>query len=150
MSTGASGRLIHPRRDSINALTWSGSLQLRAQRMKPSGFASRKNAFSSSESVSPAHPKIAGAMPACASAIHANHWGDMSTRTTASLNAGCDVVLHCNGNRMEMESILMVCGVLRSETIQRLHRVESSRLTASMLDLTEAEAQLKQLLESNA
>ena len=74
--------------------------------------------------------------------------GDMSARTTASLNAGCDLVLHCNGKRAEMESIMKVCGMLSPETIQRLQRAEQFRKTPVILDPAEAETQLKQLMGS--
>ncbi len=74
--------------------------------------------------------------------------GDMKTRTTASLDAGCDLVLHCNGKRAEMESIMKVCGVLRSATVQRLRQAEQSRKTPVMIDPAEAEAHLNQLMDS--
>lgn len=32
--------------------------------------------------------------------------GDFGSRTRASLAAGCDLVLHCNGNRQEMDAIM--------------------------------------------
>ena len=73
--------------------------------------------------------------------------GDMIERTMASLEAGCDIALHCNGDRSEMEAIMNACGVVTPETAQRLHRAESYRTRALPLDLTEAEAQLKQLME---
>ena len=73
--------------------------------------------------------------------------GTMSERTTASLDAGCDIALHCNGERPEMEAIMNVCGEMSLETIQRLQYAESFRKTATPLDLNDAEAKLKQLME---
>jgi beta-N-acetylhexosaminidase len=35
--------------------------------------------------------------------------GPMTQRAEKSLEAGCDVVLHCNGNRAEMEAVVAAC-----------------------------------------
>src|SRR3984957_17224813 len=57
ISTGASPRPTQWRKSGISARTCSGSRQLRWNRIKPSGLASRKNARSSALSVSPAQLK---------------------------------------------------------------------------------------------
>ncbi|MGY8991715.1 MAG: beta-N-acetylhexosaminidase [Rhodospirillales bacterium] len=74
--------------------------------------------------------------------------GDMRERTTASLDAGCDIALHCNGERPEMEAIINACGKMRPETTQRLQYAESFRKAAAPLDLKDAEAKLKQLMKA--
>ncbi|MEI7932263.1 MAG: glycoside hydrolase family 3 N-terminal domain-containing protein, partial [Alphaproteobacteria bacterium] len=38
--------------------------------------------------------------------------GSFEDRTKAALNAGCDVVLHCNGDMSEMKAIVRETGVL--------------------------------------
>jgi beta-N-acetylhexosaminidase len=72
----------------------------------------------------------------------------MRERTTASLDAGCDIALHCNGERPEMEAIINACGKMRPETTQRLQYAESFRKAAAPLDLKDAEAKLKQLMKA--
>src|SRR5580658_713402 len=59
MRTGASPRPIASRIAATRPRTWSGDWQLRWNRMKPSGSASRKNSRSSRVSDGPAQPKIA-------------------------------------------------------------------------------------------
>lgn len=45
--------------------------------------------------------------------------GDFATRTRAILAAGCDVTLHCNGNRAEMEAVASATPVLSDEALRR-------------------------------
>ncbi len=45
--------------------------------------------------------------------------GDLTTRAKASLRAGCDVVLHCNGNMTEMEAVARGTPTLRGESAKR-------------------------------
>lgn len=46
--------------------------------------------------------------------------GDLGSRAAAALSAGCDVALHCNGERAEMESIVQDVGPLSNEAQRRL------------------------------
>ena len=45
--------------------------------------------------------------------------GDFATRTSAILAAGCDVTLHCNGDRAEMEAVASVTPELSGESLRR-------------------------------
>jgi beta-N-acetylhexosaminidase len=45
--------------------------------------------------------------------------GTLADRTSASIKAGCDVVLHCNGKLDEMEAVAGVVPVLAGEALQR-------------------------------
>lgn len=45
--------------------------------------------------------------------------GDFATRASAIFAAGCDVTLHCNGDRAEMEAVASVAPVLRGESLRR-------------------------------
>ena len=45
--------------------------------------------------------------------------GDFARRTRASLAAGCDVVLHCNGGMDEMTAVAAACGELRGQARRR-------------------------------
>jgi len=45
--------------------------------------------------------------------------GDFATRARAIFAAGCDVTLHCNGNRAEMEAVASVTPVLTGDSLRR-------------------------------
>jgi beta-N-acetylhexosaminidase len=45
--------------------------------------------------------------------------GDFSERASASRAAGCDVVLHCNGDMAEMKAVVAGAGVLKGRAAQR-------------------------------
>ena len=45
--------------------------------------------------------------------------GDFATRTSAILAAGCDVTLHCNGDRAEMEAVASVTPELAGDSLRR-------------------------------
>lgn len=57
--------------------------------------------------------------------------GDYRTRAGASLAAGCDVVLHCNGKPDEMTAVAEGAGPLAAEALRRVTRAETRRLAAS-------------------
>lgn len=48
--------------------------------------------------------------------------GDFATRTEAILEAGCDVVLHCNGVMEEMRAVAGVAGALSGMALERAGR----------------------------
>lgn len=45
--------------------------------------------------------------------------GGFRARAEAAREAGCDLVLHCNGDRAEMEAVLEGCGELAGESLRR-------------------------------
>src|ERR1700730_8545463 len=49
---------MHPRNEATNSLTWSGELQLRRNRMKPTGSAARKKSRSKALRLSPEQPRM--------------------------------------------------------------------------------------------
>ena len=49
--------------------------------------------------------------------------GDFATRTRAIFAAGCDVTLHCNGNRAEMEAVASATPVLSDHALRRAEGV---------------------------
>src|SRR6202047_3990587 len=49
---------MHPRSEATNSLTWSGELQVRRNRMKPTGSAARKKSRSKPSRLSPEQPKM--------------------------------------------------------------------------------------------
>lgn len=53
--------------------------------------------------------------------------GTLAARATAALAAGCDVVLHCNGDFAEMEEIAAVTPKMSSAAVARFERGEAAR-----------------------
>lgn len=74
--------------------------------------------------------------------------GTPPARTTVALDAGCDVVLHCNGNLDEMRAVATVCPPLSLEAQKRLARAEALRRSSRRVTLDRAatETRLSALL----
>ena len=76
--------------------------------------------------------------------------GGLGERAAASLAAGCDVALHCNGEPAEMEAVTAAAGPLGAAAQRRLAAAES-RLpapnTAPAIDVAAARGQLDLLLD---
>ncbi|MEZ5669709.1 MAG: beta-N-acetylhexosaminidase [Alphaproteobacteria bacterium] len=74
--------------------------------------------------------------------------GDLGWRTRALLDAGCDVVLHCNGDLDQMHVVAAAAGRLTAAARMRLLQAERRRLTIprSPLDREHALARLEDLL----
>lgn len=51
--------------------------------------------------------------------------GPLGTRCTNALQAGCDVILHCNGDLPEMEDIAAASGALSGPALDRAHAVDA-------------------------
>jgi beta-N-acetylhexosaminidase len=71
--------------------------------------------------------------------------GTMTERTTRSLSAGCDVVLHCNGDMAEMEEIAACTPLLAGEAARRAARAEAARRAPEPCDIAAAEARYKEI-----
>jgi beta-N-acetylhexosaminidase len=74
--------------------------------------------------------------------------GTMAERTRACLFAGCDVVLHCNGDFAEMEQVALAARPLDDEATARVaagNRIRNERLRAGF-DVVRAEAELSHFL----
>jgi len=56
--------------------------------------------------------------------------GDFADRTRDSLAAGCDVVLHCNGEMAEMQAIASALPELTGDALRRAERAEALRSEA--------------------
>jgi beta-N-acetylhexosaminidase len=66
--------------------------------------------------------------------------GTIGERSRAALAAGCDVVLHCNGNFAEMQAVAAEAPVLAGESDRRAAAALAARSIPAELDLIEARA----------
>lgn len=71
--------------------------------------------------------------------------GPMSTRAEAALAAGCDVILHCNGDMTEMQAIAGVVPSLSGKAAERAARAEAARKAPDRADITAAMARYREL-----
>jgi beta-N-acetylhexosaminidase len=72
--------------------------------------------------------------------------GSVAERSERALAAGCDLVLHCNGNLAEMEDVAAACPDLAGAALERAERALGSRRAAEPVDLHEARARFAALL----
>jgi beta-N-acetylhexosaminidase len=73
--------------------------------------------------------------------------GDLASRATACLAAGCDLVLHCTGTFAEMQQIAPVLSPLSPLVAERLRRGREMALKpGAPADRTALQARLDQLL----
>lgn len=63
--------------------------------------------------------------------------GDMAERSTAAIDAGCDVVLHCNGERAEMEAVAAHVGRLEGRALARAAAVDAAPRMVEEIDIEE-------------
>ncbi len=72
--------------------------------------------------------------------------GGIAARAAAALVAGCDLVLHCNGNMGEMIEIATVTPPLSAAALRRLADAEACRPSPGPFDRAAAEARFQELL----
>jgi beta-N-acetylhexosaminidase len=68
--------------------------------------------------------------------------GPMAARVEAALAAGCDLVLHCNGDPAEMEAVAGAAPRLAGEAARRAEAAVAARPEPDGADLAEIEARL--------
>jgi beta-N-acetylhexosaminidase len=73
--------------------------------------------------------------------------GTIAERTRAIVNAGCDMVLHCNGKLDEMHDVARETPELAGEALVRAKRALASRRQPEPLDRQAARAELDALLD---
>jgi beta-N-acetylhexosaminidase len=72
--------------------------------------------------------------------------GPLEVRTRASLFAGCDAVLHCNGDMEEMKSVASEVKILDGTALKRAEAALAHLVKPDPFDPAAAEARLAQLL----
>lgn len=72
--------------------------------------------------------------------------GDVAIRTTASMAAGCDLVLHCNGEPAEMQAVANAAGDMTPAAQVRATTALSRRKTPEPVDIAALSAELNTLL----
>ena len=76
--------------------------------------------------------------------------GPLKTRAKAALFAGCDVVLHCNGDMNEMKDVASETGILEGAALRRAAHAQSLLLEPRAFDPAAAEARVAALLGGSA
>ena len=72
--------------------------------------------------------------------------GTLASRAAASLAAGCDLVLHCNGKPADMTEVANAVPVMTTQAGLRADRALAQRLSPDVCDIIALEAELNALL----
>ena len=76
--------------------------------------------------------------------------GDVGTLSRASIEAGCDVILHCNGTLSERTQVAQAAGEMTDIAQKRAIRAVEMRKTPDMIDIAALDAELEALLGGGA
>ena len=76
--------------------------------------------------------------------------GTIAERSQAAIAAGCDLVLHCNGNLSEMREVAGVVPQLRGEALVRADRALALRQAKGGFEVASARAEFASLLSSQS
>ena len=68
--------------------------------------------------------------------------GTLSERASASIAAGCDIILHCNGEAAEMQAVATATGEMSPAAITRANHALAQRKAPENIDIPALEAEL--------
>ncbi len=71
--------------------------------------------------------------------------GSFAERTERAIAAGCDMILHCNGDMAEMEAVASAAPVLAGAALNRAQAALAQRVTPAPMDVAELGAELDEL-----
>ena len=74
--------------------------------------------------------------------------GSIAERTRAAISAGCDVVLHCNGDMAEMLAVAREAPLLAGEAARRAAAALAAKKPAAPIDLAAGRARFLQLMSA--
>jgi len=72
--------------------------------------------------------------------------GSVGERSRAALAAGCDIVLHCNGEMAEMEDVAAAAPSLAGEALRRAAAALAAKKSAAPIDLAASRAEFLELM----
>lgn len=73
--------------------------------------------------------------------------GSVTDRAVRALDAGCDLILHCNGDLSEMQALAEAAGTMSDPATKRADIALSTRLTPRDIDISACEAEFAALIE---
>jgi len=73
--------------------------------------------------------------------------GTVAQRATAAIKAGCDTILHCNGEASEMEAVAEAAGDMSPAAQTRANRALAQRKPPEHIDIPALEAEFEALLK---
>jgi beta-N-acetylhexosaminidase len=76
--------------------------------------------------------------------------GSIEDRCRDSLSAGCDLILHCNGDRAEMEQVAQAAGRLAGQGARRADAALGWRRQPDAIDIDALEAEFQSLMKHQA
>ena len=71
--------------------------------------------------------------------------GTTAARASGALAAGCDMILHCNGDRVEMAAVAGTAPELSGPALDRARRAEDARTAPADIDIAAAAARYEEL-----
>jgi beta-N-acetylhexosaminidase len=75
--------------------------------------------------------------------------GTVAERTAGAIAAGCDLVLHCNGDLAQMEAVIDAAGQMTDAAERRAARALAERSPPGAVDIAALEAELEALLSAD-
>jgi beta-N-acetylhexosaminidase len=72
--------------------------------------------------------------------------GSIAERTRAARAAGCDLILHCNGNLKQMQMVAENCGELTGAAGKRAEAALKSRRSSLPIDLAAARSEFARMM----